>query len=42
MTNKKSDMHEKININSNTYNTKDDFDFTDKNIVDVEYEEIKK
>ena len=39
---KRANKHENMDVNSSMYAEKDSFDFTDKNIVDVEYEEIKK
>jgi len=40
--NKKAKKHENVDISANINNNRVPFDFTGKNIVDVEYEEIKK
>jgi hypothetical protein len=39
---KKASKYEKMNVNTNINDEDDPFDFTGKNVVDVEYEEIKK
>ena len=40
--NKKANKYENMDVNSNIHDEKDSFDFTGKNVVDVEYEEIRK
>lgn len=40
--NKKANKYEKMDVNANIHDEKDSFDFTGKNVVDVEYEEIRK
>ncbi|KZL91228.1 hypothetical protein [Clostridium magnum] len=39
---KKVNKHEKMDVSTNIDGNGDPFDFTGKNVVDVEYEEIRK
>lgn len=39
---KKSRKYENMDVKASMNDDEDPFDFTDKNVVDVEYEEIKK
>lgn len=39
---KESTTYKKMNVNPDIYSAKDSFDITGKNVIDVEYREMKK